>query len=236
MQIKIKTMLESGMHLGHDSKDWNPKMKKFIVPPTTVPIFSGRHVIDLVQTYEQMRDCRKSVQKKLCSEVGIIVVGTSRQSFQSVFELGKRIKISYVDEKWMRGMLTNWSTISRAVRGMKIIKSESVENRSGKGKKEALCRKRIIRAHRYLGGVREEDVPPEISVIIDINNDAVAMIECKKLSIKVLGTLDTDCDPEIVTMSVAMNDDSSTRIDLLLRTIFYDFPSPPLFKSNGPEN
>merc|ERR1711879_10477 len=114
MQIKIKTMLESGMHLGHDSKYWNPKIKKFIVPPTIVPTFSGRHVIDLVQTQGQLKICRKSVQKKLREGVRIVVVGTSRQASQSVSELGKKMRISYVSEKWMRGMLTNWATISRA--------------------------------------------------------------------------------------------------------------------------
>ncbi len=211
--VSLAQMMESGVHFGHQTRRWNPKMAPYIFTAR-----NGVHIIDLVQTAQLMDDAYGYM--RTASEQGkrFLFVGTKRQAAGIIAQEASRCGASYINQRWLGGMLTNWTTIKGRVDRLKDL-----ERREDSGaldmlpKKEAsVLRREMAKLQKYLGGIKNMRKIPDIVVVVDQRREYNAMLECQKLNIPIVSLLDTNCDPDIVDVPIPANDDAIRSVKLIL--------------------
>jgi len=208
--ITIKQLLEAGVHLGHKTLRWNPKMKKYI--------FGKRdtiHIIDLTQTVELINVALEKVYNTINNNGKILFVSTKKQASEAIAETAKETDQYYVNYRWLGGMLTNWGTISASIKKLKKIEIDLVSENRGFTKKELLkMSTQRDKLQRSLGGIAEMKKIPDLVFIIDTNYESLAIKESIKLRIPIIAILDSNSDPEGIEFPIPGNDDARRSIDL----------------------
>ena len=208
--ITIQQLLEAGVHLGHKTLRWNPKMKKYI--------FGKRdsiHIIDLTQTLELTNIALEKVYKTIANNGKILFVSTKKQASEAISEVAKETNQYFVNYRWLGGMLTNWGTISGSIKKLKKIDTDLVSENRGFTKKELLKMSvQRDKLQRSLGGISEMKKVPDLVFIIDTNYESLAIKDSIKLGIPIVAILDTNSDPEGIEFPIPGNDDARRSIDL----------------------
>ena len=209
-ELTIQQLLEAGVHLGHKTLRWNPKMKKYIFGKK-----DSIHIIDLTQTLELTQLALEKVYKTISENGKILFISTKKQASDAIADLGKSTDQYYVNYRWLGGMLTNWGTISNSIKKLqKINKDLSSENR-GFTKKELLkMSAQRDKLERSLGGISNMKKTPDLVFIIDTNYESLAIKESIKLGIPIIAVLDTNSDPDGIDFPIPGNDDARRSIDL----------------------
>nr|WVH39004.1 30s ribosomal protein S2 [Ulva taeniata] len=214
MTITLEQMVQAGMHLGHPARKWNPKMKPFIYTEK-----DSIHLIDLIKTYVHLNYVCKFLTKSTSNGKKILFVGTKKQASNLIAETALNCNSFYVNEKWLGGMLTNWKTVylsTKKLKNLEIQEKKGLFNKLPKKEAANLVKKKE-KLNKYLGGMKNMEVLPDIVIIIGQHEEINALKECNKLGIRSISILDTDCDPSISDLIVPANDDSMPSIKLLLQ-------------------
>jgi small subunit ribosomal protein S2 len=211
--VSLAQLLESGVHFGHQTRRWNPKMSRYIFTER-----NGVHIIDLVQTAQLMEEAYEYM--RTASEQGkkVLFVGTKRQAAGIIAQEALRCGAYYVNQRWLGGMLTNWATIkSRVERLKELERMEETGALELRPKKEgSMLRREMSKLQKYLGGIKSMRKVPDIVVIVDQRREYNAVQECQKLDIPIVSLLDTNCDPNLVDIPIPANDDAIRSIKLIL--------------------
>ena len=218
-KVDIKQLLEAGVHLGHKTLRWNPKMKQYIFGEK-----NSIHIIDLTQTVEFLKNALVQVHKTISGGGKVLVVSTKKQATEQVSDLAKETGQFYVNYRWLGGMLTNWNTIQNSIKRLKKLNEQLSKENIGFTKKEILkFSKEKEKLQRSLGGISEMKKTPDLIFIIDTNMESLAVAEAKKLKIPIIAILDTNSDPTGIDFPIPGNDDARRSInlycDLLKNTI-----------------
>ena len=215
-QVAMKSLLEAGVHFGHQVKRWNPKMAKYIYQQR-----EGVHIIDLSQTTDCIVKAYNEIRRQVRNKKQILFVGTKKQAQGIIEEEANRCGMPYVNNRWLGGMLTNLSTIRKSVNKLKRIeKMEADSSFDTLTKKEvASITKEKEKLIKNLGGIREMSELPGALFIVDTKLEAIAVSEANKLGIPVIAIVDTNCDPENIDFPIPGNDDAIRSISLLVRVI-----------------
>ena len=209
-KIDIKQLLEAGVHLGHKTLRWNPKMKKYIFGEK-----NSIHIIDLTQTVDFIKNALVQVHKIIANGGKLLVVSTKKQASEQIRDLAKETGQYFVNYRWLGGMLTNWNTIQNSIKRLKNLESQLSKENLGFTKKEILkFGKEKEKLQRSLGGISEMKKIPDIIFIIDTNIEALAVAEAKKLGIPIIAVLDTNSDPTGINYPIPGNDDARRSINL----------------------
>lgn len=211
--VSLAELLESGVHFGHQTRRWNPKMDPYIFTAR-----NGVHIIDLVQTAALIEDAYDYVRKSAEKGKRFLFVGTKRQAAAIIAQEASRCGANYVNQRWLGGMLTNWETIKTRVDRLKELEHlEESGNLARRPKKEAsVLRRELGKLHKYLGGIKNMRRIPDIVVIIDQRREYNAIQECQKLGIPMISMLDTNCDPDYADIPIPANDDAIRSIKLIV--------------------
>jgi len=208
--VTIKQLLEAGVHLGHKTLRWNPKMKKFIFGSK-----NSIHIIDLVQTLELTNAALIEIHKCISSGGKMLFVSTKKQASDTISALAKDTSQFYVNHRWLGGMLTNWKTISNSIKRYKKLCEDLSKENQGFTKKEILKRgTERDKLERSLGGIADMKKVPNMIFIIDVNIEALAVAEAKKLNIPIVAIVDTNSDPTGINFPIPGNDDARRSINL----------------------
>jgi small subunit ribosomal protein S2 len=209
--ITMKELLEAGVHFGHQTKRWNPKMKEYIFGER-----NGIYIIDLQKTLKMFKDASKFVQDGAAEGKTVLFVGTKRQAQDAISEEAHRCGMFYVNNRWLGGLLTNWVTVQKSVKRLKELDEMATD-----GRYELLPKKEVIKLERErkhlqanLAGIKEMSRLPDILFVIDSNKEAIAVKEARKLGIPVVAVVDTNCDPTEVDWVIPGNDDALRAIRL----------------------
>ena len=214
-EFSMRQLLEAGVHFGHQTHRWNPKMKPFIFGDR-----NGVHIIDLSQTVPLLHQALLRVRDTVAGGGRILFVGTKRQAQTPIAEAAQRCAQYYMNVRWLGGTLTNWETISNSIRRLKELESILDEGAKGLTKKEQLGLSREKeKLEASLGGIRELGGLPDLLFVIDVKKEAIAIKEAKKLGIPVVAIVDTNCSPDDVDIVVPGNDDASRAIALYCNLI-----------------
>jgi len=218
-EVNIKQLLEAGVHLGHKTLRWNPKMKNFIFGEK-----NSIHIIDLTQTVVYFKNALTEIYKCIASGGKILIVSTKKQASEQILNLAKETDQFYVNYRWLGGMLTNWNTIQNSIKRLKMLEENLSKEDTGFTKKEILKRTREKeKLQRSLGGIADMKKLPQLIFIIDTNIESLAVAEAKKLNIPIVAILDTNSDPTNIHFPIPGNDDARRSInlycDLLKNTI-----------------
>jgi small subunit ribosomal protein S2 len=214
--VTIRQLLDSGVHFGHQTRRWNPKMKRFILTER-----SGSHIIDLQQSLVHIDKTYDYVKETVAHGGTILFVGTKKQAQGSIAEQAQRVGQPYVNQRWLGGLLTNFQTVSKRLARMKELEELDFDDTTqGFTKKELLIKKReLIKLNRSLGGIRNLTKTPSAIWIVDTKKEHLAIDEAHKLGIPVIAILDTNCDPDDVQYPIPGNDDAIRSVGLLTRII-----------------
>ncbi|MBZ8178048.1 30S ribosomal protein S2 [Corynebacterium poyangense] len=215
--VTMRELLDAGVHFGHQTRRWNPKMRRFIFTDR-----NGIYIIDLQQTLTYIDEAFEFVKETVAHGGTILFVGTKRQAQEAVQTEAERVGMPYVNHRWLGGMLTNFQTVSKRLGRMKELQAmDAAENGyEGRTKKEVLMLTRErVKLERVLGGIAEMSKVPSAVWIVDTNKEHIAVAEAKKLGIPVVAILDTNCDPDEVTYPIPGNDDAIRSTTLLTRVI-----------------
>ena len=208
--VTIKQLLEAGVHLGHKTLRWNPRMKKFIFGEK-----NSIHIIDLTQTVVMIKNAMKEVHKCISSGGKILIVSTKKQASETVLKLATETNQFYVNYRWLGGMLTNWKTIQNSIKRFKKLEKDLSKEDIGFTKKEILkLGKERDKLKRSLGGISDMNKVPEMIFIIDTNMESLAVKEAIKLKIPIVAILDSNSDPTGINYPIPGNDDARRSIDL----------------------
>ncbi len=216
VNIGIKELLDAGMHFGHQSKRWNPKMKRFIFGKR-----NGIYIIDLTKTLAQLKQAQQFVYEAAAQGRGILFVGTKKQAQEAVKEAAIRCGQHYVNNRWLGGTLTNNRNIRVSIKRMQEI--EALEQKGAMEnmpmKEVSRLRHELERHQRFLSGLAKMDSMPGAMVVIDVNRETIAVKEANRMGIPVVATVDTNCDPDPIAYPIPGNDDSSRAVRLVLNVI-----------------
>src|SRR5690554_881089 len=214
--VTIRQLLDSGVHFGHQTRRWNPKMKRFILTER-----SGSHIIDLQQSLAYIDKTYDYVEETVAHGGTILFVGTKKQAQGSIAEQAQRVGQPYVNQRWLGGLLTNFQTVSKRLSRMKELEELDFDDTTkGFTKKELLIKKReLTKLHKSLGGIRNLTKTPSAIWIVDTKKEHLAIDEARKLGIPVIAILDTNCDPDEVQYPIPGNDDAIRSVGLLTRII-----------------
>ena len=208
--LTIQQLLEAGVHLGHKTLRWNPKMKKFIFGEK-----NSIHIIDLTQTVDFLKNALTEVHKVISSGGNLLVVSTKKQASEQVSQLAKETGQFFVNYRWLGGMLTNWNTIQNSIKRLKKLNDQLSKENIGFTKKEILkFGKEKEKLQRSLGGISDMKKTPDLIFIIDTNIESIAVAEAKKLNIPIIAVLDTNSDPTGIDFPIPGNDDARRSINL----------------------
>ena len=208
--VSIKQLLEAGVHLGHKTLRWNPRMKQFIYGEK-----NSIHIIDLTQTVVLMKNAMKEIHKCVSSGGKILIVSTKKQAAETILKLATETEQFYVNYRWLGGMLTNWKTIQNSIKRLKKLENELSKEDIGFTKKEILkLGKERDKLKRSLGGISDMNKVPEMIFIIDTNMESLAVKEAIKLKIPIAAILDSNSDPTGISHPIPGNDDARRSIDL----------------------
>lgn len=212
-QITMSEMLKAGVHFGHQTRRWNPKMKQYILMER-----NGIHIIDLFKSLGLIDEAYAFVKQTVAHNGTILFVGTKKQAQEAIKTQATRVNMPYVCERWLGGMLTNFQTVTKRVDRLKELEEMDFDDVHGSGytKKELLLLSREKdKLERQLGGIRNMNRTPSALFVVDINKEALAVEEARKLQIPVIALVDTNTDPEKVTYPIAANDDAIRGVELL---------------------
>ncbi|WP_348787504.1 30S ribosomal protein S2 [Leifsonia sp. NPDC080035] len=214
--VTMRQLLDSGVHFGHQTRRWNPKMKRFILTER-----SGSYIIDLQQSLAYIDKTYEFVRETVAHGGTILFVGTKKQAQQAIAEQATRVGQPYVNQRWLGGLLTNFQTVSKRLARMKELEELDFEGTtSGFTKKELLIKKRELdKLHKSLGGIRNLSKTPSAIWVVDTKKEHLAIDEAKKLGIPVIAILDTNCDPDEVQYPIPGNDDAIRSVSLLTRIV-----------------
>jgi len=207
----MKELLEAGVHFGHQTKRWNPKMKEYIFGER-----NGIYNIDLQKTLKLFKDASKFVTELCASGKTILFVGTKRQAQDAIAEEATRAGMPYINQRWLGGLLTNWVTVQKSVKRL-----QELDEMAGDGRYDLLTKKEVIKLERErkhlqanLAGIKSMKRLPDALFIVDSNNEQIAVKEARKLGIPVVAVVDTNCDPTVVDYVIPGNDDALRAIRL----------------------
>ena len=211
--VSLAQMMESGVHFGHQTRRWNPKMDRYIYTSR-----NGVHIIDLVQTAQLMDNAYNYMRTAAEQGKKFLFVGTKRQAAGIIAQEATRCGSHYINQRWLGGMLTNWATIkTRAERLKDLERREETGALDLLPKKEAsMLRREMTKLQKYLGGIKTMRKIPDIVVIVDQRREYNAVQECQKLGIEIVSMLDTNCDPDVVDVPIPANDDAIRSIKLIV--------------------
>jgi len=212
--VTMKDLLECGVHFGHQTRRWNPKMKKYIFG-----VRKNIYIIDLQKTLRYFRNTYQIVLDAAAEGQTVLFVGTKKQARNSVRDAAISCGMPYVDNRWLGGMLTNFPTIQKSIRKLDII-TEMQENGQIDllTKKEALMLSRKkVKLEQYFGGIRNMKVIPDMMFVVDAVKEHTAVLEANRLGIKVVAPLDTNCDPDVIDYPIPGNDDAIRSIQLFCK-------------------
>ena len=216
MSVTMREMLEAGVHFGHQTRFWNPKMAPFI--------FGARskiHIVNLEKTLAKYNEAMAFVRKLSANKGNILFVGTKRQAREIIAEEARRADSAFVDQRWLGGMLTNFKTIKQSIKRLKDMETMVEDGSLEKlGKKEALMTQReLAKLEKSIGGIKEMGALPDALFVIDVGYHKIAITEANKLGIPVIAVVDTNHSPEGVDYIIPGNDDSSSAIRLYARGV-----------------
>jgi|TARA_B110000977_G_scaffold201265_1_gene295039 small subunit ribosomal protein S2 len=211
--ITITELLDAGVHFGHQSQRWNPKMFPYIYTER-----NGVHIIDLVQTAKLLSTACNIVRTAASEGKTFLFVGTKRQAMNTIEQEALNCGAFYINQRWLGGMLTNWSTIKLRISRLKVLEEQE---QLGKfvtlpKKESAVLRRELLRLQKYLGGIKSMQNLPDFVLIVDQKRESTAISECKKLGIPTISLLDTNCDPDMVDIPIPANDDAIRSIKLIV--------------------
>ncbi|RBP98020.1 30S ribosomal protein S2 [Bifidobacterium aemilianum] len=212
-QITMSEMLKSGLHFGHQTRRWNPKMKQYVLTQR-----NGIHIINLFKSLDMIDTAYDFIKTTVAHNGTILFVGTKKQAQEAIKEQATRVNMPYVSERWLGGMLTNFQTVSKRVSRMKELEEMDFSDVRGSGltKKELLLLEREKdKLTKQLGGIRNMSRTPSALFVVDINKEALAVEEAHKLGIPVIAIVDTNTDPDKVSYPIPANDDAIRGIQLL---------------------
>ena len=215
--VTIRQLLDSGVHFGHQTRRWNPKVKRFILAER-----SGIHIIDLQQSLAYIDKAYEFVRETVAHGGTILFVGTKKQAQEAIRNEAMRVGQPFVNERWLGGLLTNFSTVGKRLARMKELEELDFEDASKSGftKKELLIKKRELdKLHKSLGGIRNLAKTPSALWVVDTKKEHLAIDEARKLGIPVIGILDSNCDPDEMAFPIPGNDDAIRSVGLLTRII-----------------
>ena len=214
--VTMKQLLDSGTHFGHQTRRWNPKMKRFIFTDR-----NGIYIIDLQQTLTYIDKAYEFVKETVAHGGSVMFVGTKKQAQESIAEEATRVGMPYVNQRWLGGMLTNFSTVHKRLQRLKELEAmEQTGGFEGRTKKEILMLTREKnKLERSLGGIRDMQKVPSAVWVVDTNKEHIAVGEARKLGIPVIAILDTNCDPDLVDYPIPGNDDAIRSAALLTKVI-----------------
>ena len=214
--VTIRQLLDSGVHFGHQTRRWNPKMKRFIFTER-----SGIYIRDLQQSLGYIDDAYAFLKQTVARGGNVLFVGTKKQAQEAIAEQADRVNQPYVNQRWLGGLLTNFQTVTGRLERMKELEQLDYEGgTSGFTKKELLLKKRELeKLQKSLGGIRHMTKTPSALWVVDTKKEHLAIDEAKKLGIPVIAILDTNCDPDEVTYPIPGNDDAIRSVALLTRVI-----------------
>ncbi len=214
--VTIRQLLDSGVHFGHQTRRWNPKMKRFILTER-----SGSHIIDLQKSLEYIDKTYDYVKETVAHGGTVLFVGTKKQAQGSIAEQAQRVGQPYVNQRWLGGLLTNFTTVSKRLARMKELEDIDFDDTTrGYTKKELLIQKReLTKLQKSLGGIRNLTKTPSAIYIVDTKKEHLAIDEAHKLGIPVIAILDTNCDPDEVNFPIPGNDDAIRSVALLTRIV-----------------
>ncbi|HET7387247.1 MAG TPA: 30S ribosomal protein S2 [Nocardioidaceae bacterium] len=215
--VTMRQLLESGVHFGHQTRRWNPKMKRFIMTER-----NGIYIIDLQQSLSYIDRSYAFIKDTVAKGGAIMFVGTKRQAQEAIAEQATRVGMPYVNQRWLGGMLTNFATVHQRINRLKELDEIDFEDVAGSGrtKKELLGLKRERdKLEKTLGGIREMTRTPSAIWVVDTKKEHLAVEEARKLRIPIIGILDTNCDPDEVDYAIPGNDDAIRAVSLLTRVV-----------------
>ncbi len=215
--VTMRQLLESGVHFGHQTRRWNPKMKRFIMTER-----NGIYIIDLQQSLTYINDAYEFVKQTVAHGGTILFVGTKKQAQEPIAEQATRVGMPYVNHRWLGGMLTNFQTISKRLTRLKELEEIDFDTVAGSGytKKELLLLQREKdKLEKTLGGIRSMSKVPSAVWIVDTKKEHLAVDEARKLGLPVIAILDTNCDPDEVDYKIPGNDDAIRSVTLLTRVV-----------------
>ena len=212
----MKNLLESGVHFGHQTKRWDPRMARYIFAER-----NGIHIIDLQKTIVAIKDAYETVRQSVLAGQQVLFVGTKKQAQQSIEREARRCNMFYVNSRWLGGMLTNFSTMKRSLLKLKKIEKMEVDGTfSNMTKKEiSLMQKEQARLERNLGGIKEMKDLPGVMFVVDTRKEAIAIAEANKMKIPVVAIVDTNCNPDLIDLPIPGNDDAIRAINLFTQIV-----------------
>ncbi|RYB96287.1 30S ribosomal protein S2 [Nocardioides glacieisoli] len=215
--VTMRQLLESGVHFGHQTRRWNPKMKRFIMTER-----NGIYIIDLQQSLAYIDRSYAFVKETVAKGGVVMFVGTKKQAQEAIAEQATRVGMPYVNQRWLGGMLTNFQTVHQRINRLKELDDVDFDTVAGSGrtKKELLqMRREHTKLEKTLGGIREMTKVPSAVWIVDTNKEHLAVEEARKLRIPIIGILDSNCDPDLVDFPIPGNDDAIRAVGLLTRVV-----------------
>lgn len=214
--VSMKNLLESGVHFGHQTKRWDPRMARFIFSER-----NGIHIIDLQKTILEIKKAYECIRKSVISGKPVLFVGTKKQARTSVKKEAERCNQFYINNRWLGGMLTNFSTIKKSINRLKKIEKMEIDGtfESIPKKERTSLLKEKEKLEKNLGGIKEMNSLPGVLFIIDSKKEAIAVAEAKKLGIPVVAVVDTNCNPDVVDYPIPGNDDAIRAINLFCNII-----------------
>jgi small subunit ribosomal protein S2 len=215
--VTMKQLLESGVHFGHQTRRWNPKMKRYILTER-----NGIYIIDLQQSLSYIDRAYQFVRSTVASGGSVLFVGTKKQAQEAIAEQATRVGMPYVNQRWLGGMLTNFQTVNKRLQRLKELELLDFDDVAGSGmtKKELLQKKREHdKLLKTLGGIRDMSRVPAAVWIVDTKKEHLAVDEARKLKLPIIGILDTNCDPDEVDFPIPGNDDAIRSVGLLTRVV-----------------
>ncbi len=214
--VTMKSLLESGVHFGHQVKRWDPRMKKYIFTER-----NGIHIIDLQKTIAAIKDSYEAVRKVVSSGKSVLFVGTKKQAQQAIQKEAERCGMYYVNNRWLGGMLTNFSTIKKSLQRLKKIEKMEIDGTfENLTKKEvSALQKEKAKLEKNLGGIKEMKELPGVIFIIDTHKEQIAVAEARRMGIPIIAVVDTNCNPEGIDYPIPGNDDAIRAISLFTSII-----------------
>lgn len=210
--ITMKQLLEAGVHFGHQTRRWNPKMDRYIYMER-----NGIYIIDLQQTVKKFDEAYNFVKEVVAGGKGVLFVGTKKQAQETIKDEAKRCEMYFVNQRWLGGMLTNYKTIRK-----RVFRLKELERMEAEGAFEVLSKKEVAklkneweRLERFLGGIKDMDKLPGAVFVVDPRKEKIAVAEARKLNIPVVAIVDTNCDPDEIDYVIPGNDDAIRAVRLI---------------------
>lgn len=213
MAINLQKMIQAGLHIGHSTYQWNPKMIPYIYTEK-----NNIHIIDLIQTYFYLNKALQFLYESTAEGKTVLFVGTKKQVSKLVEKIAYQCNSFFVTERWLGGLLTNWLTVQKSISKLAYLEKQHkmIDSLQLSKKEIARLKKKRDRLNKHLGGLRNMASPPDIVIILDQQHEITAVHECKKLGVRTITILDTNGDPSLADFFIPSNDDSITALNLIL--------------------